>query len=341
MYKSKRKKFESHLKSNNKFSGGNSRNISKSSKSTIRKSLGNNLVFNKFGFNPKKEFSQNFLRSKKVIEEEVKIAAITRNDFVLEIGAGLGALTWEISKLTNQIVLVEIDRRFGSVLSKFSRKIVWADASEISVISKIRKFGNINKVISNLPYNKTLPIIFNLIEILDFDLGVFMMQKELALRLGANPNEPGYSRISVYIQSFARIKIVRDIMPGAFYPEPDVVSAIVKIKPYLGIAGAATVDKDFEKEKDSTRSRGSTPTTDLSKNSHKLGLLKAKNREYRNFLEKCFYNPNQIFSKFIKQNYPEINITNLNGNIQRAINETDVETFIEAFLKIENVKIQY
>jgi 16S rRNA (adenine1518-N6/adenine1519-N6)-dimethyltransferase len=177
----------------------------------------------------KKEYSQNFIRSKVLISKEVKYLKIKPHETILEVGAGLGDLTQEIVKYTDNIICIEKDKQFKKVLLNnpiFGKvKFVWGDATKKDIFKNI----SFDKAISNLPYRTSLPIILNILENTYFKQGVFILQNELAKKLSAKPNQTSYSRISVYSQSLSNIKYLQKINKGAFYPEPGVESALIRV----------------------------------------------------------------------------------------------------------------
>lgn len=177
----------------------------------------------------KKDFSQNFVRSKEVISKEAYYLNINPQEIVLEVGPGLGDLTEELVKYTKKFVCIEKDKQFKKILlnnSKLSKlKFVWGDASEKECVEKLK----FDKVISNLPYKFSLPIIFNLLENTCFKEGVFILQNELAQKICAKPSKPSYGRVSVYAQTFGKFQYLQKVNKGAFYPEPNVESAMIRV----------------------------------------------------------------------------------------------------------------
>jgi ribosomal RNA small subunit methyltransferase A len=258
-----------------------------------------------FGVKTNKKYGQNFLKDKEVVRAEIEYAELKSNDTVLEIGPGTGSLTREIVSKVNQTVLIEIDRQFRDILEELRQKknskisIIWDDATKASVIKKVK----VNKVISNLPYNKTIPILFNLLENLDFEKGVFIIQSDLAKRFVARPGGSGYSRISVYIQSLSGVNLLNTIHPRAFYPEPEVESATIEVLPF---------------------------TDDIT-----VQELREIASSYKDFLEICFNERESSLFEILQKHYPTFAIPNYVSK-NKPIYKTDVEVFKEVFLLLNS-----
>lgn len=169
---------------------------------------------------------QHFLVDDRVAERQVAYAALTRDDVVLEIGAGNGALTRHLAEAAGRVIAIEIDAELAVGLENMENvELVRRDALEVdfSVL-------HFNKVVANLPYQISSPVTFKLLEY-SFDLGVLMYQKEFAERLVAAPGSDAYARLSVMAQYAADWELLETVSPGAFYPRPKVRSAIVRMTP--------------------------------------------------------------------------------------------------------------
>ena len=170
---------------------------------------------------------QNFLVNEKILRKEVEIASIGKGDIVLEIGAGSGNLTKLLAKKAKRVIAIEIDRRFKDKLNKIARKfknvkIIYGNALEIN-------FPRFDKVVSNLPFITSLPIIFKILDY-NFDDGVIILQYRMAKRICTKVGNSGYSRISVMIQRLADVEFIEKIPREAFKPIPKVNAAMIKIK---------------------------------------------------------------------------------------------------------------
>ena len=185
---------------------------------------------------PRKRFGQHFLTDPSVITHIVHQLNPKPDEVLVEIGAGLGALTTEILKQIPHVFVVEIDRDLSKVLHEtyptqltiFNQDALEFDFSEISREShqQLRVFGN-------LPYNISTPILFHLLIFAPIiNNMLFMLQKEVVMRMCAPPNHSDYGRLSVMIQYACHCKRLFDIGPGAFSPPPKVMSSVVLLTPY-------------------------------------------------------------------------------------------------------------
>jgi ribosomal RNA small subunit methyltransferase A len=183
--------------------------------------------FKRYGITPDPLLGQNFLVDRKLIEEEVGLLALTREDSVLEIGPGMGWVTERVLEECGSAAVIEKDRRFERRLSEIGASrpnlsIIWGDALETD-------FPRFTKVVSNLPFRVALPITFRLLG-RDFDRGALVFQKRLADRICAGSGGDHFCRISVQIQRLAETRLVRIIPPDAFVPRPSVDCALVLVK---------------------------------------------------------------------------------------------------------------
>ncbi|MFH1074454.1 MAG: 16S rRNA (adenine(1518)-N(6)/adenine(1519)-N(6))-dimethyltransferase RsmA [Candidatus Firestonebacteria bacterium] len=186
-----------------------------------------------WGFKPRKRFGQNFLTDPKLREFIVNSAYIIKTDTVLEIGPGRGELTGIIA-VRCPVVAVEIDRDLVKLLeARFEGnskvEIIEGDilAFDFKTLS-VKKF----KVIGNVPYYITTPIIFKLLENKErVETAILTVQKEVAERLAAVPGNKDYGVLTVMVGMFAEVKILKIIPAAAFYPVPQVDSAVISIKP--------------------------------------------------------------------------------------------------------------
>ncbi|MGH7889589.1 MAG: 16S rRNA (adenine(1518)-N(6)/adenine(1519)-N(6))-dimethyltransferase RsmA [Thermodesulfobacteriota bacterium] len=184
---------------------------------------------------PKKRLGQNFLRSADVLERIGEIAGISMDDEVLEIGAGLGALTLFLGTRTSRVIAIEKDK---SLIEELKRKVSNLRNVEIIPNDALRiEFGEFYrerkiKVVSNLPYSISSPILIKLVEERElFSLLVLMVQREVGERIAASPGSRAYGSISVIVQTYMEVSIELHVPPDAFWPRPKVDSVVIKLAP--------------------------------------------------------------------------------------------------------------
>lgn len=185
-------------------------------------------------FSARKKYGQNFLINRNILEGIVNAADVNKSDNVLEIGPGLGTLTQYLAKSAKKVIAVEIDKDLIPVLSE-----TLADYDNIEIINEdvlkldITKFfnGESFKVVANLPYYITTPIIMKLLEqnILYESITV-MVQKEVAERMQASPGTKDYGALSLYVQYYTAAQIAEYVSPECFIPRPAVGSAVISLK---------------------------------------------------------------------------------------------------------------
>jgi 16S rRNA (adenine1518-N6/adenine1519-N6)-dimethyltransferase len=190
-------------------------------------------ILKRYNIRPSKKLGQNFLIDKGVLRKIIDAAELHPNDIVLEIGPGLGILTIELAKRTKKVIAVEKDMVIAQVLEKILKenkinnvKVVNKDILQIS-----NQIQNLNyKLVANLPYYITSPVIRKFLETKDQPkLMILMVQKEVAQRICAAP--PKMSLLSVAVQFYAKPEIISYVSKKSFTPSPKVDSAIIKIKP--------------------------------------------------------------------------------------------------------------
>ncbi len=183
---------------------------------------------------PRKRFSQNFLTDKNVAIRIVECLGLSEGDIVVEIGPGLGILTEGLLDSGARVVAIEIDRDLsGKLMERFcdcsNLEIISADALKISYKELAAQHKKRLKLVSNLPYNISTPIIFKLLEERDiFSMFIFMLQKEVAQRIVSPPDTKEYGVLSVMVQLLADVKSEFDVPPSSFYPVPKVYSSVVR-----------------------------------------------------------------------------------------------------------------
>ncbi len=187
-----------------------------------------------------KAFGQNFLTDETVLEEIVRAAQLDKDSCVLEIGPGMGVLTCELAKRAGKVISVEIDRNLieplKETVSEFTNvEIINEDILKVDLAKLFaEKFeGKPVKVVANLPYYITTPIIMMLLEgKLNITDIVIMIQKEVADRLTAEAGKKEYGAISVSVNYFSKPQKIVDVPPHAFVPQPKVWSQVLKLSVY-------------------------------------------------------------------------------------------------------------
>lgn len=183
----------------------------------------------------KKQFGQNFLLDENVLNNIVKSSGIDSNTFVVEIGPGLGFLTEYLSKNANNVLCYEIDTEMVNVIKSknfHNVDIIEGDFLKANIDEDFKKYSKDLDivVVANLPYYITTPILLKILEETKLvSKMVVMMQKEVALRLCGRPSTKDYNALSVLIQYFTNPKLLFNVKPSSFYPEPGVDSSVIEI----------------------------------------------------------------------------------------------------------------
>ncbi|MCP3681005.1 MAG: 16S rRNA (adenine(1518)-N(6)/adenine(1519)-N(6))-dimethyltransferase RsmA [Gammaproteobacteria bacterium] len=185
---------------------------------------------------PKKKFGQHFLRDGNIIDRIVLVISPQHDDHMVEIGPGQGALTQAVLEKIDQLSVIEIDHTLIPILQQLSAEkgrlhIHHADALkfDFNSLTSEKKL----RVIGNLPYNISTPLLFHLFSAIDIIQDMhFMLQKEVVDRLVAPVGGHHYSRLSVMTQYFCHSEKLFTVSPNAFYPPPKVHSAVVRLTPY-------------------------------------------------------------------------------------------------------------
>jgi len=197
-------------------------------------------LLGRHGLSPKKSLGQNFLVDPHVQERIVAAAQIEGTDVVVEIGAGLGALTARLADVAHKVIAIDRDAQLVGVLrtelaDRPNLEIVLGDALDFDLGEAARKHGRPLVVVGNLPYVVTSPVLFATIEAADggqvVDRAVFMVQKEFAQRMLAPPGSRTYGRLSVMVQQAAAAEILFHVGAGAFLPAPAVTSTVLRLRP--------------------------------------------------------------------------------------------------------------
>ena len=195
-------------------------------------------VLERHGFTFKKSFGQNFLTDTNILQKIVDTAEIDDQVNVIEIGPGIGALTEFLAERAAQVMAFEIDHRLVPILADTLRDfdnvtVVNEDILKVDLAQHIQNFKNPDlpiKVVANLPYYITTPILMHLIESgIPFSEFVVMMQKEVAERISAKPNTKAYGSLSIAVQYYMTAKVAFIVPRTVFVPAPNVDSAILKM----------------------------------------------------------------------------------------------------------------
>ena len=194
-------------------------------------------VLQKYNFNFQKKFGQNFLIDTHVLEKIIEESGITKDDFVLEIGPGIGTMTQYLCENAREVAAVEIDKNLipilADTLSAYDNVEVINDdilKVDINKLAEEKNGGKPIKVVANLPYYITTPIIMGLFESnVPIDNITVMVQKEAAQRLCARQQSRDIGAISLAVQYYSDPQMCFTVSPGSFYPAPKVTSSVIKL----------------------------------------------------------------------------------------------------------------
>jgi 16S rRNA (adenine1518-N6/adenine1519-N6)-dimethyltransferase len=196
---------------------------------SIRKELA------EYGLVPKKGWGQHFLTDPNILNKVIRTAELEEGDVVLEVGAGLGEMTLAMARQIRKVIAVEIDPKLVEILRKkassFSNvEIVKGDVLKINFSQLYNREGKRLKVVANLPYKISTPLLFRFVESRDvLSTLTLMLQREVAERMVASPGGKEYGPLSVFIQSFSDLSVCFFIKPAAFFPPPKVESAVIQM----------------------------------------------------------------------------------------------------------------
>ena len=197
-------------------------------------------ILKKYGFSFQKKFGQNFLIDNNILEKIVENARVTKDDLVIEIGPGIGTLTQHLCEHAREVVAVEIDKKLIPILedtlSEYDNvRVINEDILKVDVnkIAEERNGGKNVKVVANLPYYITTPIIMGLFESnLPLESITVMVQKEVAERMQVGPGTKDYGALSLAVQFYSKPKVVLNVPASCFMPKPNVDSAVIKLEKY-------------------------------------------------------------------------------------------------------------
>ncbi|MCG7936673.1 MAG: 16S rRNA (adenine(1518)-N(6)/adenine(1519)-N(6))-dimethyltransferase RsmA [Candidatus Thiodiazotropha taylori] len=185
----------------------------------------------------RKRFGQNFLHDPGIIQRIVQVIAPQPDDNLVEIGPGQGAITTELLPLVSQMHAIELDRDLIEPLAQRCASLGNLQIHNIDALkfdfSQLAEPERPLRVVGNLPYNISTPLLFHLLDQSDSVKDMhFMLQKEVVDRMGADPGSKSYGRLSIMLQARAEVTPLFSIGPGAFKPAPKVDSAFVRLVPY-------------------------------------------------------------------------------------------------------------
>lgn len=197
-------------------------------------------ILQKYSFNFQKKYGQNFLVDTSVLDRIISAAQITRDDCVLEIGPGIGTMTQCLAEHAREVVAVEIDRNLIPILEETlsaygNVTVINEDILKVDIkkLASERNGGRPIKVVANLPYYITTPIIMGLFENhVPMESITVMVQKEVAERMQVGPGTKDYGALSLAVQYYSRPEIVANVPPNCFIPRPGVGSAVIRLDCY-------------------------------------------------------------------------------------------------------------
>ena len=194
-------------------------------------------VLQKYNFHFQKKFGQNFLIDTHVLERIISEAGVTKDDFVVEIGPGIGTMTQYLCEAAGAVAAVEIDKNLIPILHDTSSEydnveIINEDILKVDIaaLAEEKNGGKPIKVVANLPYYITTPIIMGLFEShVPIESITVMVQKEVADRMQCGPGSKDYGALSLAVQYYAKPEIVANVPPNCFMPRPNVGSAVIRL----------------------------------------------------------------------------------------------------------------
>lgn len=191
------------------------------------------MLLNQYNLRANKRLGQNFLINQEIVDQIIEKSQITKEDTVLEIGPGLGTLTKALAKVAKNVIAVELDENMVNILNGRpigeNIEIVHGDILNVNLREILKEYDSI-KVVANLPYYITTPIIMKLLEErYDIKSITIMVQKEVGKRLCAKPGSKDYGAITISVDYYSKADIVIDVPKDNFLPAPEVDSCVVKL----------------------------------------------------------------------------------------------------------------
>lgn len=207
---------------------------------TLGNPTGTIEILKKYQFNFQKRFGQNFLIDSHILEKIIESAEITKEDCVLEIGPGIGTMTQYLAESAGEVIAVEIDKSLIPILSDTLSSydnvtVINEDILKLDINGLVQEknAGRPIKVVANLPYYITTPIIMELFEShVPLKSITIMVQKEVAERMQVGPGTKDYGALSLAVQYYAKPQPVTDVSPSCFMPKPRVGSAVIRLTRY-------------------------------------------------------------------------------------------------------------
>ena len=207
---------------------------------TLGNPTGTIEILKKYNFNFQKRYGQNFLIDSHILEKIIDAAGITKEACVLEIGPGIGTMTQYLAESAGEVAAVEIDRALIPILKDTlsdyrNVTVINEDILKVDINSLVRERNQDRpiKVVANLPYYITTPIIMGLFEShVPLKSITVMVQKEVAQRMQVGPGTKDYGALSLAVQYYAKPQIVADVSPNCFIPRPQVGSAVIRLDRY-------------------------------------------------------------------------------------------------------------
>lgn len=219
---------------------------------TLGNSTGTIEILKKYQFNFQKRYGQNFLIDSHILEKIIEASEITREDCVLEIGPGIGTMTQYLAESAGRVIAVEIDQSLipilSDTLSSYENVTVINEdilKLDINKLVEEKNAGRPVKVVANLPYYITTPIIMGLFEShVPLKSITIMVQKEVADRMQVGPGTKDYGALSLAVQYYAKPEVVTYVSPSCFLPRPKVGSAVIRLTAF-DKPPVETVDEGF------------------------------------------------------------------------------------------------
>lgn len=247
-------------------------------------------VLNRYGFTFQKKYGQNFLIDSSMLEKIIREAGITKEDTVLEIGPGIGTMTQYLCEGAKKVIAVEIDKNLIPILTEDTLaaydnvKIINEDILKLNINRLVEEENNGKpiKVVANLPYYITTPIIMGLFEShVPIESITIMVQKEVADRMQVGPGTKDYGALSLAVQYYAKPEIVSVVPPECFIPRPNVSSAVIRLTRHQEAPVAVDNEKQMfaliraafnQRRKTLTNSINNSPDLNFSKESVEKAL---------------------------------------------------------------------
>ena len=219
-------------------------------------------LLQKYDINPRKSLGQNFVVEPNTIRQIIELASIEADDFVIEVGPGIGSLTSSLLEVAGHVTAIEVDDALVRVLTDLLRpednrfRLVNADVMNLDVNELLAARNESWKLVANLPYNISVPLICDFLERVPVITKMtVMVQREVAERLVAKTGEKAFGLPSLKIQYFAEVKKIADVPPSVFLPKPKVDSSLVQIERREKYVTSANYDVLFELAKRSFSQR--------------------------------------------------------------------------------------